>query len=206
MLTLTLYPYVYLLARARFLNETPNAYTRKYRLKGVIMTSEASVPSSSLLAPSAPETIDDRLAADLRGFGPLGIASILVILAGNAIVLPLSGLLVLLWARWSRTPWREIGYVRPKSWIGSAAIGIVFGVAFKLLMKTIVMPLLGAAAINPAYHYLAGNAAALPAILWAVTAGAGFGEETVFRGFLFERLRKLFGTSPWAQGLIVVVT
>jgi len=85
-------------------------------------------------------------------------------------------------------------------------VGIAFGVAFKLLMKTIVMPLLGAAAINPAYHYLAGNAAALPAILWAVTAGAGFGEETVFRGFLFERLRKLFGTSPWAQGLIVVVT
>jgi membrane protease YdiL (CAAX protease family) len=170
------------------------------------MATGASTPSNPLLAPSLGETIDDRLAADLRGFGPLGIASILLILAGNAIVVPLSGVLVLLWARWSRTPWREIGYVRPKSWIGGAAIGVVFGVAFKMLMKTIVMPLLGAAPINPAYHYLAGNAAALPAILWAVTAGAGFGEETVFRGFFFERLRKLFGTSAWAQAVIVVVT
>ncbi len=84
------------------------------------MTTEASAPSNPLLGPSVPETIDDRVAADLRGFGPLGIASILVILAGNAIVLPLSGVLVLLWARWSRTPWRDIGYVRPKRWIGGA--------------------------------------------------------------------------------------
>ena len=34
--------------------------------------------------------------------------------------------------------------MRPRSWIGSLAIGVVFGIAFKLLMKTIVMPLLGA--------------------------------------------------------------
>jgi membrane protease YdiL (CAAX protease family) len=170
------------------------------------MTIEASAPSNPLLEARASETVDGRLAADLRGFGTLGILSTLIILAGNAIVLPLSGLLVLLWARWSRTPWREIGYVRPRSWTGGLAIGIVFGVAFKLLMKTIVMPLLGAAAINPAYHYLTGNRAALPAMLWAVTAGAGFGEETLFRGFFFERLRKLFGTSPWAQSLIVLVT
>jgi len=31
---------------------------------------------------------------------------------------------------------------------------------------------------DPAYHYLAGNRAALPAMIFAVTAGAGFGEET----------------------------
>ena len=86
------------------------------------MTIEASAPSNPLLEARSPETVDGRLAAGLRGFGPLGILSTLVILAGNAIVLPLSGLLVLLWARWSRTPWREIGYVRPRSWIGSLAI------------------------------------------------------------------------------------
>ena len=71
-------------------------------------------------------------------------------------------MLVLLWAWRSHTPWREIGYVRPKSWIGDAAIGIVFGCAFKLLMKAIVMPLLGADPINQPYHYLVGNTAALP--------------------------------------------
>ena len=145
-------------------------------------------------------------AAELRGFGPLGILAILVIAAGNFLFTPLSALLVLAWARQSGTPWREIGYVRPKSWAATIAIGIVFGVAFKLLMKAIVMPLLGADPINQAYHYLVGNTAALPWILYAVTIGAGFGEETVFRGYMFERLGKLFGAGAWVTPLIVVLS
>jgi membrane protease YdiL (CAAX protease family) len=123
----------------------------------------------------------DPLAARLRGFGPLGIISILIILAGNFVFTPLSAVLVLVWARLSRTPWREIGYVRPKSLIGSLAAGIALGSAFKFLMKAIVMPLLGAPPINAAYHYLAGNTAALPEILFVLIIGAGFGEETIFR-------------------------
>jgi membrane protease YdiL (CAAX protease family) len=119
---------------------------------------------------------------------------------------PLSGILVLVWARRSRTPWREIGYVRPESWIGSAVLGIAFGSAFKLLMKMIVMPLLDADPINQRYHYLAGNRAALPAALYAMTVGAGFGEETVFRGFMFERLGKLFGSSVSARTATVLLT
>ena len=148
----------------------------------------------------------DLFAARLRGFGPLGILAILVITAGNLVVVPLSAILVLLWARWSRTPWREIGYVRPRSWIRGLALGIVFGIAFKFLMKAIVMPLLGADPINRAYHYLAGNRAALPGMLFAVIVVAGFGEETVFRGYLFERLGKLFGPGPWAKASIVLLT
>ena len=148
----------------------------------------------------------DRVAAGLRGFGPLGILAFLAIAAGNLVVAPLSAFLVLVWARLSRTPWRDIGYVRPKSWTRDLALGIVFGTAFKLLMKTIVMPLLGADPINRAYHYLAGNPAALPGILFAVIVGAGFGEETVFRGYLFERLGKLFGTGLWARTFIVLFT
>jgi membrane protease YdiL (CAAX protease family) len=149
---------------------------------------------------------DDRFAARLRGFGPLGILAIFIILAGNAIVISLSGILVLVWARLSHTPWREIGYVRPKSWLGSLAIGLVFGIAFKFAMKAIVMPLLGAPPINQAYHFLAGNTAALPWMLFAVIAGAGFGEETVFRGFLFERFGKLFGSGVGAKIVIVLIT
>ena len=150
--------------------------------------------------------LGDRFAAELRGFGPVGLLAILVILTGNALVVPLSAVLVLVWARLSRTPWREIGYVRPRSWIRSLAIGVVFGIAFKLLMKAIVMPLLGADPINHAYHYLAGNRAALPAALFAVIVGAGFGEETVFRGYMFERFGKLFGPGVWAKTLIVLLT
>ena len=129
-----------------------------------------------------------------------------MILSGNWIVLPLSAILVLVWAWRSHTPWREIGYVRPESWPRTVAVGIAFGIAFKFLMKAIVMPLLGADPINQAYHYLAGNPAALPGMLYAVTVGAGFGEETVFRGYLFERLGKLFGPGTRAKPLIVLLT
>ena len=147
----------------------------------------------------------DRFATELRGFGPLGIFAVLIIAAGQ-IVAPLSAVLVLAWTRLSRTPWREIGYVRPKSWIGSIVVGITFGTAFKFLMKSIVMPLLGADPINQAYHYLAGNLAALPAAVWTMIVVAGFGEETVFRGYMFERLGKVLGVSPVARIVIVFVT
>lgn len=149
---------------------------------------------------------DDTFAEQLRGFGPLGIVAIAVILAGNAIVLPLSAVLVLVWVRLSHTPWRDIGYARPRSWVLTIAGGVVFGVAFKLLMKAIVMPLLGADPVNHAYHYLAGNRAALPGAVYAMVVGAGFGEETVFRGWMFERFGKLFGRGVWASGLIVALT
>lgn len=149
---------------------------------------------------------DDRVAAALRGFGPLGILAILLILSGNFLFAPLSAILVLAWVRLSRTPWRKIGYVRPKSWIGSLAIGIAFGCVFKLLMKAIVMPLLGADPINQAYHYLAGNTAALPGMILTLIIVAGFGEETVYRGWMFERLGKLFGPSGLARTSIVLLT
>ncbi len=157
------------------------------------------------MAPSIDD--GDRMARVLRGFGPVGIvAALAIVFVGNAYVVPVAGLLVLAWARASRTPWPELGFVRPKSWLVTLAVGIVFGVAFKLVMKAIVMPLLGADPINQAYHYLVGNRAALPGVIWAMIAGAGFGEETVFRGFLFERLGKLFGSRRWAKAVIVVLT
>jgi membrane protease YdiL (CAAX protease family) len=149
---------------------------------------------------------DDRLAADFRGFGPIGILAILVILFGNAVFIGFSGVLVLLWAWRSRTPWSEIGYVRPRSWVRTIAGGIAFGVAFKFLLKAIVMPLLGADPVNHAYHYLAGNKAAIPGALFAMTFGAGFGEETVFRGWMFQRLGKLVGHSSGAKIFVVLLT
>jgi membrane protease YdiL (CAAX protease family) len=165
------------------------------------MTIDASTQPKPL-----PE-FDDRFAASLRGFGPIGIAAIIVILlVGNYPIAPFGAILVLVWVRWSRTPWREIGYVRPASWVRTVAIGIAFGSAFKLLMKIIVMPLLGADPVNHAFHYLAGNKAALPGAIYAMIIGAGFGEETVFRGYLFERFGKLFGSSAWAKLITVLIT
>ena len=148
----------------------------------------------------------DPLAEKLRGFGPLGILVMVVVVFFGPILEPFSVLPALAWVHRSRTPWRELGFVRPRNWIATVAIGIVFGGTFKLLMKAIVMPLLGAAPINQAYHYLAGNQAALPGMMVVVIFGAGFGEETVFRGFLFERLGKLLGSGAGAKTAIVLLT
>jgi membrane protease YdiL (CAAX protease family) len=153
-----------------------------------------------------PDTMDDPLAAQLRGFGPPGLLAIVIILAASALSMALGAILVLLWAQLSRTPWREIGYVWPKSWTGTIILGVASGVVFKLAMKAIVMPLLGADPINHTYHGLVGNTAALPGTILTMLVVAGFGEETMLRGFLFERLGKLIGRSVWARVVIVVFT
>ena len=134
---------------------------------------------------------------------------LVVLLSGNVVVggvvVPIGGILAVVWMLLSRTPWREIGYVRPPSWIDGMIAGLAFGCVFKVVMKAIVMPILGAPEINIAYHYLAGNRAMLPvAILGMVTAG--FAEETVFRGFLFERFFKVFGTGASAKASVVVLS
>ena len=152
----------------------------------------------------------DQFAEELRGFGAFGILAMLVIYFSNNVfignvLIPVGAILTLLWARRSHTPLREIGYVRPRSWIGSLFIGLFLGIAFKLFMKAIVMPLLGAEAINQPYHYLVGNRTALPGAIWTMII-AGFGEETVFRGFMFERFGKLFGNGVGAKTLIVLIT
>lgn len=158
------------------------------------MTSRTTAPSGG------------RFAEELRGFGAVGILVLLVIWSANGIVVPLGAVLVLLWARWSHTPWRELGFVRPGSWLATIAIGIAFGVALKLVMKAIVMPMLGADPVNQTFQYLAGNRAAIPAALYAMIVGAGFGEETIFRGFMFERFRSLLGWRPSARTFTVLVT
>ena len=171
------------------------------------MSSEATERQAEELAPpSAAAQGGGEFERKLRGFGPIGLLAILVVLAGNALFPPVSAVLALVWARWSRTPWREIGYVRPRSWVASAAVGIAFGAGLKLLLKAVIMPLLGAPEINHAYHYLAGNRAAIPITLWLLIAGAGFGEETIFRGYMFERMGKLLGQSVAAKTTIVLIT
>jgi membrane protease YdiL (CAAX protease family) len=154
---------------------------------------------------AAPEA-DDREAAALRG--PLAsiLAIVVILLAGNVGLLPLGAILALAWVRWSHTPWREIGYTRPASWTLSIVTGVAFGIGYKLVMKALVMPLFGADPVNHAYHYLAGNRAALPGALWSMIVVAGFGEETVYRGLLFERFRRLFGTGAGARVGTVLLT
>ena len=48
--------------------------------------------------PADRSLVSDRFAESLRQFGLLGILAILVIFAGNLVILPLSAMLVLVWA------------------------------------------------------------------------------------------------------------
>ena len=142
---------------------------------------------------------------ELREFGPAGLLAIALIVAGN-LAGPLIGApLVLIWAVVSGTPFRALGFTRPRRWALTIAAAVVLGIGFKLLMKAVIMPLLGADPINRAYHYLAGNTEALPLMLINVILVAGLGEEIVYRGYLFERLGKLFGSRAIAKGAIVVI-
>jgi membrane protease YdiL (CAAX protease family) len=142
----------------------------------------------------------------LRGFGPWGLLSFVVLALASLLHSGVGALLVLVWAAVSGTPWRELGFVRPQRWSRTVLTGVVAGAAFKLAMKSVVMPLFGAPPINPAYHYLAGDRAAVPGFVFVLLFQAGFGEETVYRGYLFERLRRLLGSSPAAKLAIVLVT
>jgi membrane protease YdiL (CAAX protease family) len=152
-----------------------------------------------------------EFAAQLRGFGPIGILAIVVILVpGNIMLkpmwtLPIGAVWVIVWAYLSKTPWNEIGYAKPKSWLITVPGGIFFGISFKLVMKAIVMPLLGAADVNQAYHFLVGNNSVLPSAIWAMFM-AGFSEETLFRGWMFERLDKLIGRGTGAKIFIIAFT
>ncbi len=160
--------------------------------------------------PQRTQPTGSRFAKELRGFGPPGIFAIgTVLLTGTItiqqIAIPLGAVLVLLWVRLSCTPWHEIGYVRPRSWGRTIAAGIIFGFTFKLLTKAVIMPLLGAGPVNFVFHYLSGNSAALPAAIWMMLV-TGFAEETVFRGFLFERMGKILGRRWWTKAVTVIVT
>ena len=82
---------------------------------------------------------------------------------------------------------------RPGSWLATLTAGLLVGIGLKLLMKSVVMPLLGADPINQAYRFLAGNTPQCFQLPRGRCWSRRFGEETVFRGYLFERLGKLFG-------------
>ena len=172
----------------------------------------SEVPEAS---PAKPR-FDDWFARELRGFGPLGILAILVILfskfeffAGRSstfVIVPLGAVLALVWAWRSGTPWSEIGLGKPKSWVATIGLGILFGCAFKCLMKALVMPLLGGPPVNQAFQFLAANRAAIPFAIFDFVVAAGFGEEMLFRAFMFERLGKLMGKEAAAKTVMVLLT
>lgn len=157
--------------------------------------------AGSALSPEADDT-----AAQLRGFGPVGLAAIVVILAGAVIGPPMSAALILIWARLSKTPWPSLGFRVPRRWGAAIAGGIAVGGILKVFLKAVVMPIFGAPDRNAPYQFLVGNTAALPGMLAIVLFSAGVAEEIFFRAYLFERLGRVLGGSRASLAAIVVLT
>src|SRR5689334_1471736 len=111
-------------------------------------SSEQNVQRTTARQPAVPG--DDGLSTGLRGFGPIGIFSMVVILLsgnvsiGKLVAVPVGALMVLAWARLSHTPWQALGFIQPKHWFGTLTYGIAFGIALKIFLKSLVMPVLGA--------------------------------------------------------------
>lgn len=134
-----------------------------------------------------------------------GILAVALVLAGSLLGPVFGAVLVLAWAYWSRTPLSTLGLVAPRRWGITLVAGVASGVVFKLGMKALVMPLVGAPPLNAAYGYLVGNAAAIPGIVATVLVSAAFSEELVYRGFLLHQLGRWLGhTRPALAGAVLL--
>lgn len=140
-----------------------------------------------------------------RRSGARGMVAMLVVVAASLAGAVVGAVVVLVWTRLSRTPMRELGFKAPRNWLRVLAWAATLGFALKLTLKALVMPPLGAPAVNASYQHLTGNTAALPGMVAGLLL-AGVAEELLYRGYVFERLRALCGAGQRALAGSIVVS
>lgn len=137
-----------------------------------------------------------------------------VIVADRYGLIPLSNtpfLLLLGWLslRLRGLGWRDVGFVRPRNWLRTLALGSVAGIAMELLALLVTEPLLarlvGRHPDLSDFRPLVGNLGLLFVLLLPMWLLAAFGEELVYRGYLMNRLAGLgHGTrGAWILSLVV---
>ena len=138
-----------------------------------------------------------------------------VIIADRYGLVPLSNtpfLLALGWIslRFRGLRWRDVGLVRPRSWLRTLAIGSLAGIAMELLALFVTEPLfarlVGRHPDLSDFRPLVGNLGFLLGILVLSWLMAAFGEEMVYRGYLLNRVAGLGQgmRGTWILSLIVV--
>ena len=152
------------------------------------------------------QTIDQRVAASLKGFGVLGIIAFVLIVVAALAGPFIAAIFILIWAWLSYTPVAEIGLKRPKSWLSAILIGAICGVTLKLLLKSVVLPYLGAPETNAAFQFLRGNTQEFLIWIPQLIVLVGFSEELLFRGYLLNRLMLIFGQSAGSKVLVVLIS
>ena len=120
-------------------------------------------------------------------------------------------LLPLIWVslRIRHENWSIIGFSRPEYLGRTIAAGVIFGIALELFAVFVTTPLISTAfGTEPDYSEFAEVQSNLSLLLiylalsWVLAA---FGEEICFRGFLMQRIARLFGDSnaAWIAGLVL---
>ncbi|HUR41593.1 MAG TPA: CPBP family intramembrane glutamic endopeptidase [Verrucomicrobiae bacterium] len=122
------------------------------------------------------------------------------------------GLLPVVWVllRLSREPWSSIGLSLPPHLPRAIAIGAAAGVAMELVAVFGTTPWISDFfGTEPDYsdlRIIQGNLKYLLIFLALNWTLAAFGEEICWRGFLMQRVARLFGggTAAWASSLLLV--
>lgn len=120
-------------------------------------------------------------------------------------------LVPLIWLalRLQHQPWAAIGFNLPPRLLPAIGIGIFAGIALEMFAVHVTTPLIsGWFGVEPDYSQFKAIEGNLKWLAIAVTASwilAAFGEEICFRGFLMERLARVFGDgrAAWGASLLI---
>jgi len=145
--------------------------------------------------------LDQLVSSRLAGFGRIGTAYLVAVLAVGAFVENVYAfLMVVVWILLSHTPLAEIGIKRPHNLIAVLLGSAIAGVMLKLFMMAVIMPLYGAPSHNPLLSGLEGNSHALWTWSLRVIVFGGLVEEVIYRGYLINRL-----TAAWGRGVVPTI-
>jgi membrane protease YdiL (CAAX protease family) len=117
--------------------------------------------------------------------------------------------LVWLMLRMSGEHWSEIGFARPENFGSAIAVGVLAGLLMELFAVFVTTPLISSFfGTEPNYSQfkeIRGNLLLLFIFLGLSWTLAAIGEEICFRGFLMNRLARIFGESRvgWLAALVL---
>jgi membrane protease YdiL (CAAX protease family) len=103
---------------------------------------------------------------------------------------------------------KDLGLIRPKSWIRTIGLGIGYALLMYVALRIFVAPALelwtGEERNLSRFDFLIGNTPALIKTIVMFWITAGFLEEVIFRGFLMSNTAAIFRNSSlgWGIGLV----
>jgi membrane protease YdiL (CAAX protease family) len=173
-------------------------------------TNEATRSMMTLEMPNAPPTYVSIYSKRGRSItllrdNKLVIGAELVLIVALICLLPLlkfvplfSPFLLIMALLWLRgNTWSKLGMAGPVSWRRTILLGLSFGIFFWLLQLFVIAPVVESFVhTHPNLHAFSdvhGHFLYLLATLITSWTSAGFGEEMIFRGYLFNRFADLFG-------------